>query len=119
MICIYGASDDLVEIEGHPDGDEVGCYEKDVFITIGDTTGGGLAVRMSYSPQLGKDVAFGCWTAEIGQLDEDCPIPWPVTITTAKRHPNDPEAGYSVKVAIDAPAGVTLRWFKAPHSRAA
>lgn len=117
MIRIYGASDDLVEIEGHPSGDEVGCYDRDVFIVLGNAETGGVAVRMSYAPQLGKGVAFGCWTAEIGQLDEDVAIPWPITLTTAKRNPKAPECGYSVCVNIDAPADVPLVYSAVKHGR--
>lgn len=102
MIHIYGASDDLVEIEGHPDGDEIGCYDQDVLIKIDDGQGGGVAVRMSYQPRmapLGDGVAAGCWSAEIAQIDEDHPIPWPLSIDTFH---------YSVRVRIDAPSSARL-----------
>lgn len=113
MIRIYGASDDLVEIEGHPDGDEVGCYDKDVCILIGDTTAG-LAVRMSYgeSPIPASvgfgEIGFGCWHATVIQVAEDAPVPWPVTITTANR--GNGGVGYSVCVNVDAPEGTPLRF---------
>jgi hypothetical protein len=110
MIKIYGASDDLVEIEGHPDGDEVNCYNHDVLVYIGDPTTGGLAIRMTYAPNVGEvdgeSIGFGCWAAEVCQLAEDCPIPWPVTLTVQRR--NSGEVGYSVCVNIDAPTGVPL-----------
>ncbi len=103
MIKIYGTSDDLVEIEGHPAGDEVNCYEKDVLITIGNA-GGGLLIRMSYAPRFSgapgvAEGAFGCWSAEIAQVTEDTPILWPVTITREK---------YSVCVNVDAPPETPL-----------
>ena len=111
MIRIYGASDDLVEIEGHPDGEEVGCYDKDVVVIIGTMTAG-LVVRMSYdgatvpeSAGLGE-VGFGCWSARVVQVAEDAPVPWPVTITTAGS--SSGAVGYSVCVNIDAPAGTPL-----------
>lgn len=104
MIKIYGTSDDLVEIEGHPSGDEVGCYDQDVCIMVGSMESGGVAVRMHYGSRvaaLHKEAASGCWSAEITPLHEDKPIPWPIQITTE---------GYSAAVLIDAPAGVDLRW---------
>lgn len=100
MIRIYGASDDLVEIEGHPDGDEVGCYDEDVLIQIGDEETGGVVIRMSYAPRFNAfTAAFACWSAEIAQIDEDKPIPWPISISTNR---------YSVEVRIDAPPSVAL-----------
>lgn len=104
MVKIYGASDDLVEIEGHPDGDEIGCYDRDVVIMLGTVETGGIAVRMSYAPRfsaLGDGVAAACWSAEIAQLDEDRPIPWPVRLGTVR---------YSVAVLIDAPPETPLRF---------
>ncbi len=40
MIKIYGASDDLVEIEGasHPSEDEIDCFDQDVQIAFADGT---------------------------------------------------------------------------------
>ena len=100
MIRIYGASDDLVEIEGHPKGDEVGCYNQRVVVVIGDEATGGVAVRMSYgTKEFPRSVGFACWSAEVVQLSEECPIPWPVTITTQD---------YSACVNIDAPGTVPL-----------
>lgn len=46
MIKIYGASDDLVEIEGsNYKEDEIGCYERDVRIRFTD----GTIIRIGYS----------------------------------------------------------------------
>lgn len=109
MITIYGASDDLVEIGGHPDGDEIGCYDEDVLIVIGCGIDGGVAVRMSYvgiSNGVESETGFGCWSAQIAQLGEDVAIPWPITIGTKGRRSDD--VGYSVLVSIDAPDGVPL-----------
>ena len=45
MVKIYGASDDLVEIEGSNYAeDEIGCFEKDVLITFVD----GTVIRVGY-----------------------------------------------------------------------
>ncbi len=112
-IKIYGASDDLVEIEGHPDGDEVGCYEKDVIVTIGNASGG-LLVRMSYedrfkgAPGL-TDAAFGCWSATVAPIAEDIPIPWPVTITNPIGRNG---RGYSACVTVECPDETPLLYAK-------
>lgn len=51
MVKIYGASDDLVEIEGSQyKEDEIGCYDRDVRITFED----GTIIRVGYSkPGMG------------------------------------------------------------------
>lgn len=46
LIKIYGASDDLVEIEGSTyEEDEIGCYNQDVLIDFVD----GTTIRVGYS----------------------------------------------------------------------
>ena len=119
MIRIYGASDDLVDIEGHPDGDEIGCYDRDVIVIVEDPAGGGIAVRMSYAPGFpkkacGREIGFGCWSAEVVQLAEDEPVPWPVAVKHAIRGGT---VGYSVVVEIDAPATVALRHVVVPERK--
>ncbi len=116
MVRIYGASDDLVEIEGHPDGDEVGCYEQDVIVVLGDEKGGVL-VRMSYSPRFTgapglPDAAFGCWSAEVAPIGEDVPMPWPVTITNPIEQRAGGPRGYSACVSVDCPADTKLAFVK-------
>lgn len=115
MIRIYGASDDLVEIEGHDEADEIDCYDQVVYVILGDTNTGGIAVRMSYAPHflsrdIGQEVGFACWSAEVVQLAGFCPIPWPVSIVHTTRH----GIGYSVEVRIDAPPDVPMRVVLAP-----
>lgn len=118
MIRIYGASDDLVEIEGHPDGDEVGCYNSIVIITIG-TEDAGCRVIMRYAD--GNRGAV--WSAQVEQMDEGVPIPWAITIGHCNRDgkplpldvPKNEEGGtrgvaYSVLVQVDAPSSVKLSW---------
>ena len=87
MIRIYGASDDLVEVEGDHLEDEFSggstvtikhvrnekCGSCDV---ESDHVLGGLHVRMTYA-DLGEG---GVWTASVAPIDEDVPIPWPVRI---------------------------------------
>lgn len=52
MVKVYGASDDLVEIEGSSyEFDEIGCYNSDVLIYFKD----GTTIRVSY-PKRGKAI---------------------------------------------------------------
>lgn len=57
MVTVYGASDDLVEIEGsNYREDEIGCYNHDVRIRFTD----GTVIRVGY-PKEGKAI----WWIEI------------------------------------------------------
>lgn len=57
MVMIYGASDDLVEIEGSIyKENEIGCYNKDVIIKFSD----GTVIRVGYPK---KDIEV--WNIEI------------------------------------------------------
>lgn len=109
MLKIYGASDDLVEIEGHVT-DEIGCYDKNVLLTIGwpneetPQMGRGLYVLMRYSP---PHFNHGCWTAELSPLEEEAEIPWPVSIKLGRR-------GYTVEINIECPDDVPVSWKKIP-----
>lgn len=50
MIKIYGASDDLLEIEGSDVVDEIGCFDCDVILVFSD----GTIIRVHYGkPDLG------------------------------------------------------------------
>jgi len=93
MLRIYGASDDLVVIEGHVD-DEVSPSRS---ITIG-TEAGGVVVSMKYG------VGAGVWQARVRQIDEGIPVPWPVTIGNAEPSGSPDPQTYSVLVTIDCPA---------------
>lgn len=106
-LVIYGASDDLVEIEGHFE-EEVDCYDRAVRVTVGwpEASAGedsrGVHVLMRYAP---KWVETGVWTAEISPLDEDVEIPWPVTVKLGGR-------GYTAEVHIDCPEDVPVTFKK-------
>jgi hypothetical protein len=95
MLKIYGASDDLVELERltsfgqWSSVDEVGGYEEIVQVTIGRDDGG-LIVEMHYGE-------LGVWSAKVSQIGEDVPIPWNVSIETQD------DVGYSVAVLVDCP----------------
>ena len=105
MIKIFGASDDIVTYEQDGETDEIGCYDKGVRFVIGHPEAApgrdaaGVIVRMRYAP----DGFEGVWTAEIGPIDEDIEIPWPVTVTLGGR-------GYSALVTIDCPKDTPLTW---------
>lgn len=110
MLKIYGASDDLVEIEGHA-REEIDCYDRKVVITIGwaneesPQSARGVYVIMRYSPRYLRN---GCWTAEISPIDEDADIPWPITVEL------EPNRRYSSLVTIDCPKNIPISWKKIP-----
>jgi hypothetical protein len=97
MIHIYGASDDLLEVEGNNPGcDEYGCPERGIAITIGDETGGlRVFARYAVGPR-------GVWRLAVEPIDEGVPIPWPVRVEMA-------ESGYSCAVVVDCPVTVPVR----------
>lgn len=107
MLKIYGASDDLVELEGCVE-DEIDCYDKWVQITVGypeaehGRASQGVKVIMRYAP---KWVNAGVWSAEIFPIDEDVEIPWPVKVELSERK-------YSAQVVIDCPEGTPVTWKK-------
>ena len=131
MLKIYGSSDDLVELVGvankvktcprcghdidEPvecsvgDGDdEVDTGGKNLAIIVGDMEHGGVVVRMRYE----HSVTSGCWSAELAQMGEGVPIPWPVLVATTLSAGADEGSPYSVMVKVDAPHGTPVRWEK-------
>lgn len=68
MIKIYGASDDLVEIEGSAYEQEISCYKQDVRILFLD----GTIIRIGY-PKEGMAV----WWIEV---EADGPTPHTMTV---------------------------------------
>lgn len=99
MITIYGASDDLVEVEGCEGADEFNA--DDWFGDLIAPDGSRMRVVAEYK-------AHGCWLVGVVQVDEKYQLPgWPVTITQAPAmNPDNP--GYSVLLSIDAPEGTKL-----------
>lgn len=98
MITIYGASDDLIEVEGCLGADEFNSYEHGPVMWRGDliAPGGVEAMRV-------HAVFDGCWSVAVGQVDEDVPLPsWPVTV---RQHRSIP---YSTVVEVAAPDGTRL-----------
>jgi len=101
MLRIYGASDDLVEIEGIV-SDELGAYERARTITVGDTSGG-VVVRVEYAVAN----RAGVWSVAFEPIDEDVPIPWPISV---KLNAIRDGRGYSTEASIDCPAGTPVSW---------
>jgi hypothetical protein len=72
MITIYGASDDLVEVEGCDGADEFyadgnGRWQADL---IGPSGTDAMRVRAEYDPD-----GSGCWVISLSQTDESVPFP--------------------------------------------
>jgi hypothetical protein len=89
----YGASDDLIEVEGVKGADEFTALADGPFAAVFNL-GGKMRVYAIYD---------GCWMFAVGQVDEDIPLPnWPVRI---KQHP---ETKYTVLLEIDVPDDVKL-----------
>jgi hypothetical protein len=92
----YGASDDLIEVEGVKGADEFSAWLKnDEGVVAGSfVLGGKIRVRAIYD---------GCWTFAVGQVNEDVPLPaWPV------RMDQSPEVPYSARLTIEVPDDVVL-----------
>jgi hypothetical protein len=85
-LTIYGASDDLVEVEGHFREEYSAIDVPCTLRLVGDE--GEIAVTMEYGDN-------GCWHATVAMPDEGAPLPWPVSITAAE------ECAYSVSVTVD------------------
>jgi len=100
MITIYGASDDLVEVDGCE-----GAREFNAGHWQGDLAPPGEVEQMRVHCWYDDD---GCWQVGVGQVIEDNPLPpWPITITQAPAM-NPANPGYSALLSIDAPEGTRL-----------
>lgn len=103
-ITIYGASDDLVEVDGCEGADEFYVQAVPDFKVCwyGDLVAPGADEQMRVSAFIGDD---GCWHIAIGQPLESVPIPsWPVVF----RQGTHIETEYSVVLDIEAPEGTRL-----------
>lgn len=96
-IQIYGASDDLVEIEGDV-RDEIAPGRA---IMVGGHERG-VRVVMKYA--VGK---VGVWRGCVEQIDEGVPM-FPVTVVEADPGGKPDPKSYSVKVCIDCPPGTPV-----------
>ena len=98
MIRISGHSDDIVEIDVHGRGDEIGCINKPAVITITAKDAiQGCRVIGEYAPG-----EAAVWRFAVEQVDEDVPMPWPVRFV--------PKHGYSLEVQVDCPPDVKVEW---------
>lgn len=86
----YGASDDLVEVEGVKGEDEFTAPGNGPYMGAFNL-GGKIRVHAIYD---------GCWSFAVGKVDEDIPLPnWPTRIS---------ETGYTMRLEIDVPDDVKV-----------
>ena len=100
-VTIYGASDDLIEVEGSilPEPDEFSPAQKSPgVVKIEDPEGGRLLVFVQYAS---NDLS-PCWMIGLSQVDENDLLPaWPIRWAIHER-------GYSMKLEIDLPDGAVI-----------
>jgi len=88
-VKFYGASDDLIEVEGDVPGCDEYNGEHGVF------TVGGLVIAIDYT---------GIWAIRVAQVDEDVPVTASdLRLSVAKRADGTP--GYSMVLDMDVPDG--------------
>lgn len=95
-IRIYGASDDLVEVEGAT-REEFSAYGDDRWLgVLASPSGEQLLLTAEYTGR-------GTWAIGVAPVDEDIPMPsWPISVGQAM------ENRYSAMLTITVPDGVTL-----------
>lgn len=94
-ITFYGASDDVIEVEGCEGADEFNSYERNS-MWHGDLVTADAAIRIHVFYD-------GCWHVSVGQADEAIPLPdWPIKISQHRSLP------YSALLEIDAPDSTRL-----------
>ncbi len=100
-VCVYGASDDLVEIEDASGEltEEYSSYDKPFQAILSESaTAYKASLRVSYE-------SAGVWAVALFQVDEDTPFPnhW------LPRLEHDPTLClHSTVLVLELPAGVTL-----------
>ena len=106
-IAIYGASDDLIEVEGDIDGaDEYNLGSTETWTGVLEAPDGETAlVYVTYQKN-------GCWTVAFGQYDIDYKLPaWQQEYSVYDDgRPNREK--YSVQLTLTVPDGTTIR----PHT---
>lgn len=96
-VLIYGASDDLVEVEGAIDGaDEFNVYDEWVG-TLTSPSGKALRVRAEFCPSGVDDVEWRISVEHTGTTPK-----WPIHFTTRPDRDSDPA------VIITVPVGTIL-----------
>lgn len=89
----YGASDDLVEIEGCEGADEFNHYKGVWRADLVAPDDASIRLHIFYD---------GCWHVAVGQVDEEHDFPnWPISF-------RQEAAGYSTVATIEAPDGTRL-----------
>lgn len=93
----YGASDDLIEVEGVKGGDEFSASAGDGLVQAKFNLGGKMRVYAIYD---------GCWMFAVGQVDEEIALPdWPVRTTQKLK---GKKCGYTTLMEIDVPDDVKI-----------
>jgi hypothetical protein len=109
-ITIYGASDDLVEVDGAigASPEEFNVYDSGKLLWRADFTDAESSGGTELADRLRVYAIYdGCWHFSVGQVDEDFKLPaWPVTITQANKLDGTP--GYSALLTIEAPEGTQI-----------
>lgn len=99
MISVYGASDDVVCIEGDV-SDEILPGK---MITIGDDL---MGVRIAFKYAANKK-SGAVWRGCVEQIDEGVPM-FPVTISEADPSGYPDPRSYSVKITVNCPKGTPV-----------
>lgn len=105
QLKIYGASDDLIEVDGF-DGDEIGCF--------GDEVRKGHIRISSVSENAAMDIhcfyglSGATWAFAPSMIEEDCPLPFPVRIEQGTKDNCD----YSTVCTVDCPDDAVWKFFR-------
>ena len=97
-VRVYGASDDLVEVEGVFGIAEFDCYDDVAVLEFGDG-GGGVRLRVVYG--YPSKPAAGVWSIAVEPLDDG--VPMFAVVMTAAAH------GYSSLATVTCPVGTAVR----------
>ncbi len=89
-VAIYGASDDLIEVEGDAPGCDEYNAEEATFVVTG-ANGSATRVEVKYG-------AGGCWMIGVAPIDEDVAMVTMAMRQQAREHPDAP--GYSARAVF-------------------
>lgn len=97
-VTIYGASDDLIEIDGIEGADEFNEVSGHWRGVLEAPDGEAAIVYVDYRPE-------GTWTVALGQFEEQLTLPaWPQSFEV-----DENLCEYSVKATIEVPDGTTIK----------
>ena len=96
-VSFYGASDDLIEVDGIPGADEFAALDQSPEGMAGSfVVGGKIRVRAYYDQR-------GVWGFSVSQVTDAVPLPdWPIRISQQS------DCDYSTRVEIDCPDDATV-----------